>query len=59
MCNRYRASSVVKIRDRFGFTYIESGPPIEHRYVTSGIGPLQTGPASVTVAPPTVNEMSS
>jgi putative SOS response-associated peptidase YedK len=44
MCNRYRAASVVRIRDIFGFTYIESGPRIEHRYVTTGIGPLQRGP---------------
>ena len=44
MCNRYRASSVVSIRDVFGFTYIESGPPLQERYKTSGIGPLQPGP---------------
>jgi putative SOS response-associated peptidase YedK len=44
MCNRYRAASVVRIRDRFGFTYIESGPPREYRYNTTGIGPLQSGP---------------
>jgi putative SOS response-associated peptidase YedK len=44
MCNRYRAASIVRIRDTFGFTYIESGPPIEERYRTSGIGPLQPGP---------------
>ena len=41
MCNRYRAASVVRIRDVFGFTYIESGPPL---YRTDGIGPWQTGP---------------
>jgi len=44
MCNRYRAASVVRIRDVFGFTYIESGPPIEYRYQLTGIGPLQPGP---------------
>ncbi|MEJ8838152.1 SOS response-associated peptidase [Ramlibacter sp. AN1133] len=44
MCNRYRASSVIRIRDAFGFTYIESGPPLQERYRTSGIGPLQAGP---------------
>jgi putative SOS response-associated peptidase YedK len=44
MCNRYRASSITRIRDVFGFTYIESGPPLEERYKTSGIGPLQPGP---------------
>lgn len=44
MCNRYRAASVVRIRDAFGFTYIESGPPREYRYSTEGIGPLQAGP---------------
>lgn len=44
MCNRYRAASVTRIRDRFGFTYIESGPPLEDRYRTTGIGPLQPGP---------------
>jgi putative SOS response-associated peptidase YedK len=44
MCNRYRASSVVRIRDTFGFTYVESGPPLEERYRTTGIGPLQAGP---------------
>ena len=41
MCNRYRATDVVMIRDTFGFTYIESGPP---RYKTTGIGPWQDGP---------------
>lgn len=41
MCNRYRAASVVRIRDAFGFTSIESGPP---QYRTDGIGPWQTGP---------------
>lgn len=41
MCNRYRAASVVRIRDVFGFTYIESGPPLERR---AAIGPLQEGP---------------
>jgi putative SOS response-associated peptidase YedK len=30
--------------DVFGFTYIESGPSVEYRYKTSGIGPLQPGP---------------
>jgi putative SOS response-associated peptidase YedK len=44
MCNRYRPTSVVRIRDIFGFTYIESGPPMEDRYRTTGIGPLQPGP---------------
>lgn len=44
MCNRYRAASVVRIRDAFGFTYIESGPPLQERYRTTGIGPLQAGP---------------
>lgn len=44
MCNRYRATSVVHIRDAFGFTYIESGPPLEDRYRITGIGPLQPGP---------------
>jgi putative SOS response-associated peptidase YedK len=44
MCNRYRATSVIRIRDHFGFTYIESGPPMEERYRTTGIGPLQPGP---------------
>jgi len=41
MCNRYRAASVTYIRDVFGFTLIESGPPL---YETEGIGPLQRGP---------------
>lgn len=41
MCNRYRATDVVMIRDVFGFMYIESGPP---RYKTTGIGPWQPGP---------------
>ena len=41
MCNRYRATDVVMIRDVFGFTYIASGPP---RYKTTGIGPWQPGP---------------
>jgi putative SOS response-associated peptidase YedK len=44
MCNRYRAASIARIRDVFGFTYIESGPPLECRYKTTGIGPLQPGP---------------
>jgi putative SOS response-associated peptidase YedK len=44
MCNRYRATSVVRVRDTFGFTYIESGPPLDGRYSTAGIGPLQAGP---------------
>jgi putative SOS response-associated peptidase YedK len=44
MCNRYRAASVVRIRNLFGFTYVESGPPVEHRYATTGIGPWQQGP---------------
>jgi putative SOS response-associated peptidase YedK len=44
MCNRYRPASVVRTRDAFGFTYIESGPQIEERYRTTGIGPLQPGP---------------
>lgn len=44
MCNRYRASSIARIRDVFGFTYIESGPALEDRYRTTGIGPLQPGP---------------
>lgn len=42
MCNRYRPASVVRIRDVFGFTYIESGPDI--REWRPGIGPLQLGP---------------
>lgn len=41
MCNRYRPASVVRIRDVFGFTYIESGPELPYR---PGIGPLQPGP---------------
>ena len=44
MCNRYRASSVVGIRDAFGFTYIESGPPLKYRYKLTGIGPRQPRP---------------
>jgi putative SOS response-associated peptidase YedK len=44
MCNRYRAASVIRIRDVFGFTYIESGPPLQERYSTTGIGPLQAAP---------------
>lgn len=44
MCNRYRASSVTSIRNIFGFTYIESAPPMQERYKTTGIGPLQPGP---------------
>jgi putative SOS response-associated peptidase YedK len=35
------AVSVTFIRDVFGFTLIESGPPL---YKTEGIGPLQQGP---------------
>lgn len=42
MCNRYRPASVVRIRDAFGFTYIESGPDM--RVNDRGIGPLQPGP---------------
>ena len=42
MCNRYRPASVARIRDVFGFTYIESGPDL--RYNTAGIGPQQAGP---------------
>ncbi len=42
MCNRYRAASITYIRDVFGFTLIESGPP--PRYKAAGIGPLQQGP---------------
>lgn len=41
MCNRYRPASVVRIRDVFGFTYIESGPDLRYN---AGIGPLQPGP---------------
>lgn len=37
-----RPASVVRIRDVFGFTYIESGPDL--RYNTAGVGPLQAGP---------------
>jgi len=44
MCNRYRASNVVRIRDAFGFTYIESGPQREPRYNLSYIAPLKLGP---------------
>lgn len=44
MCNRYRPAEVTRIRDKFGFTYIEDGPPIAPRYSTAGIGPLQPGP---------------
>lgn len=44
MCNRYRAASVVRIRDAFGFTQIESGPPLQDRYKITGSGPLQPGP---------------
>lgn len=42
MCNRYRPASVVRVRDAFGWTYIESGPDI--RDYKPGIGPLQLGP---------------
>lgn len=41
MCNRYRPASVVRIRDAFGWTHIESGPDM--RWNTGGIGPLQPG----------------
>lgn len=41
MCNRYRPASVVRIRDVFGFTYIESDTPL---YNAGGIGPWQQGP---------------
>lgn len=41
MCNRYRPASVVRIRDVFGFTYIESDTPL---YNAGGIGPWQRGP---------------
>ena len=41
MCNRYRPVSVVRYRDIFGFTYIESGPQRPWR---AAIGPLQDGP---------------
>lgn len=44
MCNRYRTARVTRIRDVFGFTHIEPGPPLEKRCRTSGIGPLQSGP---------------
>lgn len=44
MCNRYRPASVTRIRDAFGFTYIEDGPLLQERYNTAGIGPLQPGP---------------
>ena len=43
MRNRYRAGSVTRIRDRFGFMCIENGPPIEYRYSVTGIGSLQPG----------------
>lgn len=46
MCNRYRPANVVRIRDPFGFTYIESDTPMDDRYRTSGNGPLQPGPPS-------------
>lgn len=42
MCNRYRPASVVRIRDAFGWTHLESGPDL--RWNTAGIGPLQPGP---------------
>jgi putative SOS response-associated peptidase YedK len=41
VCNRIRPASVVRVRDLFGFTYIESGPPRPYR---AAIGPLQDGP---------------
>jgi putative SOS response-associated peptidase YedK len=41
MCNRCRPTSVVRYRDAFGMTYIESGPPRPYR---AAIGPLQDGP---------------
>jgi putative SOS response-associated peptidase YedK len=40
MCNRYRPANITRIRDAFGFTYIEDGP----EYNPRGIGPLQQGP---------------
>jgi putative SOS response-associated peptidase YedK len=40
MCNRYRPASITRIRDAFGFTYIEDGP----EYNPRGIGPWQQGP---------------
>jgi putative SOS response-associated peptidase YedK len=42
MCNRYRFASVTRIRDAFGFTYIEDGPDM--RDLKPAIGPLQLGP---------------
>lgn len=44
MCNRYRPASVTRIRDAFGFTHIEAAEPMQERYKTTGIGPLQAGP---------------
>lgn len=44
MCNRYRPAEVTRIRDKFGWTYIEDGLPIAPRYNAAGIGPLQPGP---------------
>lgn len=43
MCNRYRPASVVRIRDAFGVTYIESGPDLRE-WNPRGLGPLQFGP---------------
>jgi putative SOS response-associated peptidase YedK len=40
MCNRYRPANVTRIRDAFGFTYIEDGP----EYNPRGIGPRLQGP---------------
>lgn len=40
MCNRYRPASVVRIRDAFGFTYIESGGPL----YKPAVGPWQDAP---------------
>jgi putative SOS response-associated peptidase YedK len=40
MCNRYRPANITRIRDAFGFTYIEDGP----EYNPRGIGPWQQGP---------------
>lgn len=34
----------MRIRDAFGFTYIESDAPLQERYRSGGIGPLQPGP---------------
>lgn len=43
MCNRYRSASVVRIRDAWGWTYIESGPDLRLPSEGVDIGPLQRG----------------